>query len=72
MTSREMTDETEWKANLERINNNAKRFHMKSMLMPAPWIARKEYMDRIGNQTMKENHLMDKQLKMLKDSDNWE
>ena len=72
MSTRELIDEIEWKANLERINRGAKRFHMKSKLHPHPWIVRKEYMDRIGVQTMKEHKLLDPHMKVLKDSDNWE
>merc|ERR1712121_593671 len=69
MSTRELIDEMEWKANLEHINRNAKRFHMKSRLHPAPWIVRKEYLDRIGIQTMKENRLLKDHFKTLKDSD---
>ena len=72
MSTRELIDEVEWKANLERINLGAKRFHMKSKLYPAPWMVRKEYMDRIGVQTMKNNRLLDDHFKTLKDSDYWE
>ena len=72
MTHSELVDEMEWKANLERINKKWQRFHMKSKLMPAPWIVRKEYMDRIGVQTMKDHVTLDSQMKMLRDSDYWE
>ena len=67
-----MIDEVEWKANLERVNRRAKRFLMKSALHPAPWIVRKEYLDRIGVQTMKEHKLLQDHFKILKDSDYWE
>ena len=72
MSTRELIDEVEWKANLEYVNKSSKRFHMKSMLHPAPWIVRKEYLDRIGVQTMKNNKLLDAHFKTLKDSDYWE
>ena len=72
MSSREFVEEVEIRANIEKINNNAKRFLMKGRLFPAPWIVRKEFFDRIGLQQMKNNHLLDEQMKMLKDSDRWE
>ena len=72
MTTRELIDDIEWKANIERINKGSKRFILKGNLHPAPWIVKKEFLDRLGVYEMKGHKLLDTQFENLKKGGKWD